>query len=98
MAVPPIVHAEHRVIRRLRHSGATSPDAAADVESSRLIDGRALARLVAARVILEPSVGRYWLDEDAYHRFRAARRMRALYVGGFALLVLIVLLVLGVLK
>jgi len=37
MAVPPSVHAEHRVVRALRHAGATAPEAARPFASARAL-------------------------------------------------------------
>ena len=96
--VPPIVHAEHRVARRLRHAGATSPGAARPLEEERPLDGRALRRLLDAGVVRDAGGGRFFLDEAAYAEFRAIRRKRALTAVAVIVVILAVLTLSGVLR
>jgi len=96
MAVPPILHAEHRVIRGLRDAGATGPGSARPVSATRPLDGRALDRLVSVGVVREAGTGRYYLDADAYRAFRARRLNRTLIAMGGALFVLAVLALAGI--
>jgi hypothetical protein len=98
MAVPPIIHAERRVVRGLRSAGATGPDAAGPVPATRPLDGRALDRLVGAGAVREQAAGRYWLDDDAYHAYRGERRKRALILVGAALVAILVLSLSGLLR
>ena len=98
MAVPPIIHAEHRVVRELRDAGATGPDTAGSVASARPLDGRALQRLVGAGAVREVGVGRYYVDMDAYRAYRGVRRKRALTVLGVGLFVVLVLAFGGLLR
>lgn len=98
MAVPPIVHAEHRVARELRDAGATSPDTAQPVTTSHPLDGRALDRLLGAGAVREAGPGRYWLDVAGYGAYRGARRKRALVVLAVGLVVVLVLALTGLLR
>jgi hypothetical protein len=98
MAVPPIIHAEHRVVRGLREAGATAPGAAQAVSAARPIDGRALDRLLGAGAVREQGAGRYYLDDDAYRAYRGERRRRALIVMGVALFAVLVLSLSGLLR
>ncbi|MFL5538513.1 MAG: hypothetical protein ACJ8J0_05945 [Longimicrobiaceae bacterium] len=98
MAVPPIVHAEHRVARELRDAGATSPERAASVSASHPLDGRALERLLGAGAVREAGAGRYWLDVEGYGAWRGARRRRALTVLAVGLVVVLVLALTGLFR
>ena len=98
MAVPPIIHAEHRVVRVLRDAGATGPGSARPVPATRPLDGRALDRLVGVGVVREAGAGRYYLDADAYRAYRARRLNRMLIAMGGVLFVLAVLALAGVLR
>ncbi|SOD03937.1 hypothetical protein SAMN05216486_12011 [bacterium JGI 053] len=98
MAVPPIVHAEHRVIRELRDAGATGPDTAGSVDGARPIDGRALQRLIGAGAVREIGAGRYYVDLDAYRAYRGERRKRALTIMAVGLFVVLVLALSGLLR
>lgn len=98
MAVPPIIHAEHRVVRELRDAGATGPGTAGSVERARRLDGRALRRLVDAGAVREVGAGRYYVDMDAYRAYRGVRRRRALTVTALALFVVLVLALSGLLR
>ncbi|HEV7590812.1 MAG TPA: hypothetical protein VGO40_22065 [Longimicrobium sp.] len=98
MAVPPIIHAEHRVIRGLRDAGATGPDTAGSVANERPLDGRALERLIAAGAVRAAGDGRYFLDLDAYQAYRGERRKRALTILGVGLFVVLVLALSGLLR
>jgi hypothetical protein len=98
MAVPPIIHAEHRVVRGLRNAGATAPGAARSLPATRSIDGRALERLVGAGVVREQGAGRYYLDDAAYRAYRGERRKRVLIVLGLGLFVVLVLSLSGLLR
>lgn len=98
MAVPPILHAEHRLARGLSRAGATTPGAAQPVSSTRAIDGRALERLAAAGAVRDAGGGRYWLDEAAYGAYRGERRRRALIAVAVVLAIGIVLALAGVIR
>jgi hypothetical protein len=98
MAVPPIIHAEHRVARGLRDAGATGPESAAPVPATHPLDGRALERLVSAGVVREAGAGRYWLVAGTYGAYRRERRKRALIVLGVGLFVVLVLALSGLLR
>jgi alkylation response protein AidB-like acyl-CoA dehydrogenase len=98
MAVPPIIHAEHRVARALRDAGATGPDTAGPVPDTHPLDERALERLVGAGVVRESGAGRYWLDAEGYRAYRGARRMRALTILGVGLFIVLVLALSGLLR
>jgi len=98
MAVPPIIHAEHRVARGLRDAGATGPDSAAPVPATRPLDGRALERLIGAGAVRESGAGRYYLDADAYRAYRGERRKRALVILGVGLFAVLVLALGGLLR
>ena len=98
MAVPPIIHAEHRVARGLHEAGATGPETAGPVSATHPLDGRALERLIGAGAVREAGAGRYWLDADAYRAYRGERRKRALIVLGVGLFVVLVLALSGLLR
>jgi len=98
MAVPPIVHAEHRVARELRDAGATSPERAVPVAGTRPLDGRALERLLGAGAVREAGSGRYWLDVEGYGAYRGSRRRRALTVLAVGIFVVLVLALSGLLR
>jgi hypothetical protein len=98
MAVPPIVHAEHRVARELRDAGAMSPERATSISASRPIDGRALERLLGAGAVREAGPGHYWLDLEGYGAYRGERRKRALIVLAVGLVVVLVLALTGLLR
>ena len=98
MAVPPIIHAEHRVARGLRDAGATGPETAGPVAATHRLDGRALERLVSAGAVREAGAGRYYLDADAYRAYRGERRKRALTILGVVLFVMAVLALSGLLR
>ena len=95
--VPPIIHAEHRLARRLRNEGATSPRDARTVETRRALDGRALRRLIEAGVVRDAGGGRFYIDEAAYGELRAARRTRSLSIIGIILFIFMVLALSGAL-
>jgi hypothetical protein len=92
MAVPPIVHAEHRVTRALQRAGAASPGSALPLGELRRIDRRALQRLTAAGAVVAAGDGRYWVDAEAYRGYRAERRRRAILA---VIVMLIILAALG---
>jgi len=96
--VPPIVHAEHRVARRLRDSGATAPQTAQPLSPSRSIDTRALYRLVAAGAVREVEGGRYYLDHAGYSAMRETRFRRILLAMGAAMVVFAILVLIGALR
>lgn len=73
------VGARRRVIRRLQRAGAASMASAAPVPA-RLLTGYWLRRLTAAGAIGSTGEGRYWINEEALRRYRAARRRRAVVV------------------
>jgi hypothetical protein len=98
MAVPPIIHAEHRVVRGLRDASATGPESAAPVAATRMLDGRALHRLLHAGVVREAGAGRYWLEVGTYRDYRRARRTRALMMMGVAVFVVLVIAYSGLLR
>ena len=98
MAVPPSVHAEHRVVRALRHAGATAPDAAQPFSPTRAMDGRALERLLAVDLVRDAGNGRCWLDEAAYGAYRGERRKRVLVALAVLLAIGIVLGYTGALR
>lgn len=98
MAVPPIVHAEHRVVRGLRGAGATSPDAAMPVSAGRRIDARALERLLDAGVVRDQGGGSYYLDVEAYRAYRAARLKRVFTLLAVVAFVVLVLALSGTLR
>ena len=98
MAVPPIVHAEHRLTRRLRRAGATAPGAAQPVAEGRAIDARALERLMAAGAVRDAGGRRFYLDEAGYHAYRWERRKRVLVALSLVAFVVVVLALSGVLR
>ena len=98
MAVPPIIHAEHRVVRELRDAGATGPDTAGAVPNERPLDGRALERLIGAGAVREVGAGRYYVDMEAYQAYRGVRRKRALTVLALGMFVVLVLALSGLLR
>lgn len=98
MAVPPILHAEHRVVRGLLRAGATAPGAARPVAEGRAIDGRALRRLLDAGAVREVGEGGFYVDEAAYGAYRGERRKRALIAISVVLFVAAVLALGGVLR
>lgn len=93
--VPPIVHAEHRVARRLRDGGATAPETARPLALPRPIDTRALYRLVAAGAVREIESGRYYLDDAGYAAMRETRFRRILLATGGVLVVFAILVLIG---
>lgn len=97
MSVPPIIHAEHRLARRLSGAGATSPGAARPVETRRMLDGRALRRLIEAGAVRDAGGGRFYVDEAAHGALRAAGRRRALSIIAIILFIFMVLALSGVL-
>lgn len=96
--VPPIIHAEHRVARRLRGAGATQLGAAQPVPEGRAIDGRALDRLITAGAVRDAGGGRFYLDEAAYQAYRGERRKRAMIALAAIGLVFLVLVLTGVIR
>ena len=63
-------HALHRILRRFRAAGAIERGAAASLEQLHLRSDMFLRRLVRRGVIHEEPPGRYWLDEEAWSRYR----------------------------
>jgi hypothetical protein len=98
MAVPAIIHAEHRVVRALRQAGAVGPEAARPLLDMSGLEQRATNRMLATGAIREAAAGRYWLDEAAYGSYRGERRRRALLVMAAALLVVLGLALLGIVR
>ncbi|MBV9109877.1 MAG: hypothetical protein JO306_10760 [Gemmatimonadetes bacterium] len=98
MAVPPIIHAEHRVVRALRNAGAERRDAAQPLGDLRPIDRRAIERLAASGVVHESGTARYWLDPAAYDVYRARRRRRVYAAMVVVLAAVAVLAALGVVR
>lgn len=98
MAVPAIVHAEHKVVREMRVMGALSPAAAQPLPELRWMQQRAAGRLLAAGALREARPGTYWLDEDAYGAYRGARRQRAGIIIIAMLIVIAGLVLLGIVK
>jgi hypothetical protein len=72
--VGPLVHAEHRIARRLRDAGACSPETAQPVGPKRLIDHRVEGRMVGAGALRDVGGQRYYLELAAYHALRSRGR------------------------
>lgn len=79
--------AERHIVEALAAQDATSPARAAPLSPDRLIDRRALRRLIRGGAVREES-GRYWYDVAGAERFRRYRTAKA--VIGLILLGLIV--------
>ena len=74
----------HKLIRGLRHAKATSAERAIPLETSGLGTWW-LRRLGTAGVIRQTPSGQYWLDSEAYGRYRRVRIVRVAIVLGLAL-------------
>ena len=85
MAVSPRLIAERRLVRRLRSAGATSSNAAHELQDLRWMDERRLHGLQRAGAIHEAAPHRYYLDEPAYLAMRWKRRRRILAIVGIVL-------------
>lgn len=71
-----LTRAERRVVERLIHLGATSPERARPLPELRMLESTRLRRLERANVVAEASPGKYWVDEAAYAQLRSGRRHR----------------------
>lgn len=86
---------ERRLLKRLRGSGATSPESAIALPRLSAVMRWRLARLVKQRSVVAVEPGRVYLDEASY---RAGRARRAVIGVSLALLAIaLVVLVFGVL-
>ena len=83
---------ERRLIRRLRSAGALSADTAASIVLRPPIFRFRLKGLHNAGAVIATAPGRFYLDEAAYDRYRAARRRRALPLVGVAVLLVLLIL------
>ncbi len=82
--------ADRRLIRRLRDAGATSPATATDLQATRGLDKRRIARLERRGVLVRAGANRFYLDETAHAAWEAKRRLLALIVLALAFAVLAV--------
>jgi hypothetical protein len=83
---------ERRMIRRLRNGGAVSAATAIPLNARSVFARFRLARLRSAGAVVTASADRFFLDADAYARYRRWRRKRALAVIAILLLLALVLL------
>jgi DNA-binding transcriptional ArsR family regulator len=86
-----LVVPERRLIRRLRAAGAISADTAASIALRPPIARLPLKRLQNAGAVIAATSGRFYLDEAAYDRYRAARRRRAVPVLAVAMLLILLI-------
>ena len=98
MAVPAIIHAEHRVVRALRQAGATDAGSARPLYDMSRLEQRAASRMLATGAIRQSATGMYWLDEASYGTYRGERRRRTLLVLAAAVLVVLGLAMLGIVR
>jgi hypothetical protein len=96
MVIPPLVHAEHRIARRLGDAGACSPETAQPIVPKRLIEHRALGRLVSAGAVRDAGGQHYYFDLAAYHAHRSRGRKRALIAVAVMLFIVLTLALSGV--
>jgi len=82
--------ADRRLIRRLRDAGATRPATATDLQATRGLDKRRIARLERRGVLVRAGANRFYLDETAHAAWEAKRRLLALIVLALAFAVLAV--------
>jgi hypothetical protein len=62
---------EEKIIRSFRDKGAVTRSASISLAKSEAIDDRTFARLVRDGVIVEAESGKWFLDEQAWSRFRS---------------------------
>jgi len=87
-----------RLIERLRGSGATGPASATSLSGASAPARWWTRRLLGAGVIGASADGRYWLIEEQWQRYRAARRRRALTIVACLLIGLALMIGLGVVR
>ena len=73
-----------------RGAGATSPATATDLQATRGLDKRRIARLERRGVLVRAGANRFYLDETAHAAWEAKRRLLALIVLALAFAVLAV--------
>jgi len=88
-----LLRARRRLIREFRHHEAVSPTSAIPFSSSFPPKTWWLRRLLHAGVLKATEDHRYWLDERAWHRYRAERQRRALAIFAALLIFLTMLFV-----
>jgi len=72
--------AERRIIRNLRRAAAVGPDTAVPLSLWSPAARFRLARMRNAGAVVDAGSGRFYLDEEGFHRYRRARRRRAFRV------------------
>ena len=82
---------ERRTLARFTDAAATTSERAILLESGGWLGAFVYRRLTRAGALVFAGNDRYYLDADAYERFRRRRRRRALIVVG-AIVVLVVVL------
>lgn len=96
--VAPLVHAEHRIARRLRDAGACSPETAQPVVPKRLFDHRAVSRMVGAGALRDVGGQRYYPRPRRLQRASQPRAKRALMIIALILFVMLLLALAGVIS
>jgi Mn-dependent DtxR family transcriptional regulator len=91
LLVVALLATERRLVRRLRHAAATSPDTAAPLTVHSFLARFRLARLQRAGAVVAAGSGRFFLDAAGYARYRQSRRRRAIVVLTAALPILLFL-------
>lgn len=78
VAAAVLMASRRRLVRRFERGHAfDEPDAIALVPPPAALDAWWQSRLERAGVLRHREDGRRWIDRDAWHRYRAARRTRA---------------------
>ncbi len=80
-----------RIIRRFYQYNALNPAHALSIEELGLRRNHMFNRLIQRKVIIEPTQGRFYLDEENYARFRKDRLLIAL----IAIIIVFIALVLA---
>ena len=81
-----------RLVRRFQSAQATRAEVAIRIADRNPLARWWLGRLHRAGVLKTAAADMYWLDPEAWRRYRAARRRRALIVFGTALLLVLLVM------
>lgn len=93
-----ILATDRKILRRLREAGATDAARAIDFHPPGPLGRARLRRMVAGGAVKRDSAGRYYLDQQGYLGWRAARRKRGLGVLALMTAIVIALIFAGVIK
>jgi hypothetical protein len=85
-----------RLVRRFREAGATDPAHAITPEALGERRSWIFDQMAEQGVFVPTPDGRFFMDDRAAVEFLEERRMRALVIGGFLLIVFLLLWLLGV--